>query len=251
MQDGQPSRTAFGAARHRALHQTLDGASIFRDPLAARILGDPPPTDPLDDRRGLRLFIAARHRIAEEVVAAAYARGARQVVVLGAGLDTFAYRNAHGDLVVYEVDFPATQAWKRDRLREAGIDAAGVRYVGVDFEHDDLRARLIEVGFDPDRASAVMWLGVVPYLTPDAVAATLRTLGGFARTVVVFDYPLPDDGEARAQLTRRVAAAGEPILSTFTPASIGELLTDAGFVRNDDREVGEASRAHVMVARTS
>jgi methyltransferase (TIGR00027 family) len=263
MKPGEPSRTAFGAARHRALHQTVDGASVFRDPLAWRILGLEPPTDPLEisvlsqERRGLRLFIAARHRIAEDVVQAAYTRGARQVIVLGAGFDTFAYRNPHRDLVVYEVDFPATGVWKQERLADAGIDTAGVRYVGVDFEHDDLRSRLLDAGFDPTRPSAVMWLGVVPYLTPEAVAATLNVLGGFTQTSVVFDYPQPEgralDGESRrerAALRKRVAAIGEPLLSSFTPETIGAVLREAGFTSRQDRAIGPEGRAHVMVAGT-
>ena len=94
MREGEPSRTAFGAAVHRAAHADLDRPVVFEDPLAWRILGvdreavlaDVPPLS------RLRFFVAVRHRFAEDVVAEAVARGARQVVVLGAGLDTFAYR---------------------------------------------------------------------------------------------------------------------------------------------------------------
>ena len=131
----------------------LDGRWSSRTQLAWRILGVDRDAD-LDEvppRSRLRVFVAARHRFAEEVVAAAATRGVRQVVVLGAGLDTFAYRQPddplHEGLRVFEVDFPATGVWKRERLDEAGIQAPdSVTYVGVDFERDDLMGRLLESG---------------------------------------------------------------------------------------------------------
>src|SRR5271157_2024662 len=122
MQPEEPSRTALGAAAHRAVHQVLERGRIFSDPLAVRILGADAETTLRDAennpaRRKLRLFIAVRTRFAEDALAAAVARGVRQLVVLGAGLDTFAYRNPFGEqLHVFEVDHPATQAWKRERL---------------------------------------------------------------------------------------------------------------------------------------
>src|SRR5689334_22848638 len=136
METGQPSRTAYGAARHRAAHQILEGGRIFTDPLAVRILGASEEELRADaPRRAMRVFVAARSRFAEDALAAAVGRGVEQVVVLGAGLDTFAYRNPHQAVRVVEVDHPDTQAWKRRRLAEAGIEVPGsVAYVGVDFE---------------------------------------------------------------------------------------------------------------------
>ena len=131
MQPGQPSLTALGAARLRAAHQVLDGASILADPLALRILGDDIEVS-LDHARAhvsgprLRWFIAARSRIAEEALTEAVNAGATQLVVLGAGLDTLAYRTPLADrLRIFEVDFPATQARKREMLAAAGIADAG------------------------------------------------------------------------------------------------------------------------------
>src|SRR3954471_3152509 len=140
MQPGRPSRTALGAAGLRAAHQVLDGAAIFRDPLALRILGAhadalvreaETETDPF--RHRLRWFIAARSRIAEDALAAAVKRGVRQFVVLGAGLDTTAYRPLPSqDLRIFEVDHPATQTWKRKRLAEAGIPLpASLTFVAI------------------------------------------------------------------------------------------------------------------------
>ena len=128
MIEGQFSRTALSAAGLRAAHQSVDGASVFVDPLAVAVLGDDWPA--LRERSGdpvlrpLRVFVALRSRIAEGVARKAIAQGARQVVVVGAGLDTFACRVAPVDgLVVYEVDHPATQAEKRRRLAAASIVA--------------------------------------------------------------------------------------------------------------------------------
>lgn len=115
MQAGQPSQTALGAARLRAAHQVLDGASILADPLALRILG-PEDSAALDHAQAhpsglrLRLFIAARSRIAEEALTVAVGNGATQLVVLGAGLDTLAYRTPLASrLRIFEVDHPATR----------------------------------------------------------------------------------------------------------------------------------------------
>src|SRR4051794_11436832 len=123
MIEATPSRTALRVARRRAVHQILDRPRVFDDPLAIRIAGVDPADIESDDRerhpmaRALRAFLVARSRFAEDHLAVAIGRGVRQYVVLGAGLDTFAYRQQYGaELRVFEVDFPATQAWKRERL---------------------------------------------------------------------------------------------------------------------------------------
>ena len=239
MREGEPSRTAFGAAIHRAAHAELDRPVLFKDPLAWRILGvdrdevlaEVPP------RSRLRLFVAVRHRFAEDVVAVAVARGVRQVVVLGAGLDTFAYRPLHLGVRVFEVDFPATGAWKRERLAEAGIDVPdSVTYVGVDFEHDDLMGRLVESGFDASSPAEFMWLGVVPYLTREAVATTLRAIASVPGAEVVLDHaaqggPTPGDEESAGsvELAQRVAALGEPFTARWAQGEMPELLSSLGF----------------------
>jgi methyltransferase (TIGR00027 family) len=241
---GQPSRTALGAARHRAAHQVLDRGSIFRDPLALAILGSDAESvarDARDDptRRKLRLFIAVRTRFAEDALAGAIARGLRQLVVLGAGLDTYAYRNAAGEgLRIFEVDHPATQAWKRERLADAGIPVPGnLTFAPVDFERDALADGLAAAGFDPTATAFFTWLGVVPYLTQSAVFATLEsiaTLPGGAH--VVFDYANPPDPTSngdrreteRLVLAARVAAAGESFRSSFETADLGARLRSLG-----------------------
>jgi methyltransferase (TIGR00027 family) len=249
MQSGQFSRTALGAAGHRAAHQVLEGGATFADPLAVPILGEDAEAMIAEardnpDRRMLRFFIAGRSRFAEGAATAAMAAGVRQIVVLGAGLDTFAYRVEPRDgLRVFEVDHPATQAEKRRRLVAAGIgEPAHLTFAPCDFETDDLGARLREVGFDGERASVFIWLGVVPYLTPSAVFATLGFVGGLpGGAEIVFDYANPTasiaDAETRefhAELAQRVAAAGEAFKSYFETETLHAALRARGFAEIED-----------------
>ena len=241
---GEPSRTALAAARHRAAHQLVERGDIFADKLAIPILAADPAAILTDakahpERRPMRFFIAARHRVAEDAVAGAVATGLRQLVVLGAGLDTQAYRSPYGAAVkIYEVDHPATQAWKRARLAQAAIALPSwLRFVPVDFETEFLSDRLHAAGFDPARRAIFVWLGVVPYLTQAAIFATLdyiASLPGGAE--VIFDYADPPSAwpnamrpmlEARAA---HVASLGEAWISYFDTDSMAEKLRAAGFV---------------------
>ena len=255
MREGEPSRTAWGAAVHRAVHPVLDQPVLFDDPLAFPILGVDRDylLASVPARSRLRVFIALRHRLAEQTLAAAYDRGTRQCVVLGAGLDTIAYRNAHADLRVFEVDHPATQAWKRERLAEAGI-AEAATYVGVDFERDDLTSRLVEDGFDASRPAVFVWLGVVPYLTRDAVAGTLRAVGAVPGAQVVLDHVGTERdaaGEERhRRLAERVAALGEKLTDAWAPGEMAGLLTTCGFTEVEEL-LPARSGAHVVRAGIS
>ena len=243
MRAGQPSRTALGAAAFRAIHQTLEGGVIFRDPFAVRILDDETRAG-LDDMaadvslRPMRLMIAARSRFSEETLAACAARGVRQVVVLGAGLDTFSLRNPHAGqgVRVFEVDYPATQGWKRERLEQAGLVVPDtLTFAPVDFERQSLTDGLAAAGFRSDRPAFFQWLGVVPYLTREAISQTLDFIARVPESEVVFDYGEPFENysqERRANVmavAERAAARGEPWLSQFDPAEISDLLREAGF----------------------
>jgi methyltransferase (TIGR00027 family) len=243
MQPGRPSLTALGAARLRAAHQILDNASILADPLAARILGSDDETflshaqaHPSGPR--LRWFIAARSRITEDALNIAADGGARQLVVLGAGLDTLAYRTPRaGQLRIFEVDYPATQAWKRQLLLEADIAVPStLTFVPVNFERESLADVLALAGFDPQQRSFFSWLGVVPYLTVPAIRSTLefiaRLPGG---AEVVFDYVNPASSMTAARsaahqaLIARVAAVGETIQSHFDTQELHADLAALGF----------------------
>ena len=226
----------------------MEGGRIFSDPLALRILGQDAETvareaEENPSRRLMRIFIAVRTRFAEDALAAAVERGASQLVVLGAGLDTFAYRNPFGSrLRVFEVDHPATQAWKRERLEAAAIPLPEtLTFAPVDFERQTLAEGLAAAGFDPGRQTFFTWLGVVPYLTEEAVCSTLgfiaRLRGG---AHVVFDYSDPPGtlgAEARAYHDRhatRVESLGEAWVTYFEADAVRARLVALGFTEVED-----------------
>ena len=231
-----PSRTAIGVARRRAAHQVLDSPKVFDDPLAIAIAGGVPDVDETIAGRYLRAFIAVRSRFAEDQLAAAIARGVRQYVVLGAGLDTYAYRAPAG-VRVFEVDHPATQQWKRERLREARIAIpAAMRFVPVDFERQRLGEELARAGFNAQEPAFFSWLGVVMYLTLEAATETVRFIGSLARgSGVAFDYA----SGAPELLTRRVARAGEPFTLFFEPAELDRILRELGFSQVENLNCGD------------
>jgi methyltransferase (TIGR00027 family) len=260
LQEQEPSRTAFAVAAHRAAHQVLDGGRIFFDPLAVRILGwsEGEIIERAGARSGdgrMRFWTAARARIAEEALeASARQRGARQLVILGAGLDTVAYRSPlASQLRIFEVDHPATQAWKRRRLDDAGIAVPdSLSYIPMDFERDLLPERLGAAGLDPTIRTFFMWLGVVPYLSREAIEATLAMIGGLAGGAeVVFDYRdppetmTPERRRYEEQRAARVAAVGEPFLSDFGPDELHRLLHAHGFA-----EIRDLGQRDVVVAVT-
>ncbi len=248
MQRAQPSRTALAAAAHRAAHQVLEQARLFYDPLALRILGPDAmamvheAAEHLSSRR-MRVFIALRTRFAEDALAQAAGRGVRQLVVLGAGLDTYAYRSPFGArLRIFEVDHPATQAWKREKLAEAGIAAPEwLTFVPIDFEQETLAGGLASVGFDPTQQTFFTWLGVVPYLTEQSILGTLGYIAAVTGGAhVVFDYSDPPesfDPQLRAYhdgRAARVAELGEAWISHFAPAYLHAKLSGLGFTEIED-----------------
>ena len=252
MEPNRPSRTAQGAAMHRAAHQILDIPPVFEDPLALKIVGPEAEAELRADasehlgpaRKALRAFIAARSRLSEDTLAEAVNQGVRQYVLLGAGLDTFAYRAARQfpGLAVFEVDHPATQAWKRERLEAAGVALPDrLTFAPVDFETETLRDGLARAGFDCAKAAVFAWLGVVPYLTREAIMATLALIASLPRgTSVVFDYGEPADARNPAQraaheaLSARVAQSGEPFRSFFKPDALMRDLRTLGFAQVED-----------------
>jgi methyltransferase (TIGR00027 family) len=181
--------------------------------------------------------MAVRSRYVEDNLAAAVQAGITQYVILGAGLDTFAYRNPFPHLSVFEVDFPATQIWKRDLLRKAAIpEPPNLTYVPLDFEHHTLREGLAEAGFDQQSRAFFGWLGVVPYLTLAAFRSTLDVIASQPPgSGVAFDYALsledlsPPLQQAHQALAARVAAAGEPFHLFFRSEQMENELRAAGF----------------------
>lgn len=257
----------------RAAHQLYDETPlVFADPLALRVL-PPEALAELQTReeverthpfaRGMRAFLCARSRFAEDALDRAVADGVRQYVVLGAGLDTYGGRSGlpecsiHPALRIFEVDHPATQAWKRACLAQSGIHVPdAVTFVAVDFEREKLMARLVASGFDAGAPAFCSWLGVLPYLTREAAEGTLRALGALpAGSGVAFDYAVtreslsPTQQAAYDWLAERVARTGEPFRLGFEPAELRQLLLQCGFQPGEDLD-SEAIVARYFAGRT-
>jgi methyltransferase (TIGR00027 family) len=277
------SRTALRVAARRAAHQILDRPLVLEDPFAIRILppdvaaktGRDPDREGRPFDRSLRAFMVVRSRFAEDEFADAVRRGVKQYVALGAGLDTFAWRHPHRDsgIRIFEVDHPATQAWKRELIANANLPDAAATYVPVDFERQSLADCLGTSGFRTDAPAFFSWLGVVPYLTRDAFRRTLRFFGGMAAgSGAVFDYALPReavDEDERAEfddLSARVASIGEPFKLLFMPDDLASEFhaigwrvaakLDAAAIRQryfgdrPDTPVGGSGMARLVSART-
>ena len=235
-------------ARQRAAHQVLDHGAILHDPFAMKILQE-------DERDVLqfasdyplasvgRLFTAARSRIAEDALSRAVESGVRQTVILGAGLDTLGLRNPHAArrIRIYEVDHPATQAWKCQRLAEAQIALPSwLILVPVDFEQDDMGEKLVAAGFQQNSPAFFTWLGVVPYLTHDAISRTLDYMSSIPNSEVVFDYLEPPEasseelGQLERERTEQLKRIDERAVSRFEPAGIAAILRAHGFCTIED-----------------
>ena len=252
MQDQIASRTALRVAVRRAEHQILDVPRVFEDALSVRIIGPEaaakivPGVVSRTQRLSpsFRAYMAVRSRYAEDELAAAVDAGVRQYVVLGAGLDTFGYRNPHAaaGLRVFEVDHPATQAWKRERLAEAGIPIPPhTTLVPANFEQHSLEEELRPTGFRFDEPAFFSWLGVTPYLTDRAFEQTLAFVAAMpAPGGIVFDYAVPREGlnpvqqKAFDALAERVANAGEPFQLFLDPEALRARLHSVGFSGVED-----------------
>jgi methyltransferase (TIGR00027 family) len=253
MQENRPSLTARRVAMSRAAHQLFDHPTVLTDPVALAILG-PNAEREVRSRRGrflttlsrhLRAFLVARSRLAEDALAEAVTRDVRQYVILGAGLDTFAYRNPYPatQLRVFEVDHPATQAWKRELVAAAGLALPeGLSFVPVDFERQSLAEALEAAGFQPGERTFFSWLGVTMYLAREVVLDTLRYVAHSLPygSGIVFDYAAPPARVSLARrllygyLVRRVARAGEPFKSFFVPAMLEREMRTFGYSHLED-----------------
>jgi methyltransferase (TIGR00027 family) len=145
----------------RAAHQIFDHPKVFEDPIALRIIGSQGASDIRKKKRKfesrihkyLRAIVVARSKFVEDELSAAINRGIRQFVILGAGLDTFAYRNPHSSigLRIFKVDYPSTQEWKRRHLDSAKIAIPeSLTFIPIDFKNQALVDQLREAGFRTD-----------------------------------------------------------------------------------------------------
>jgi methyltransferase (TIGR00027 family) len=247
MNAGRPSRTAQRVAVRRAAHQLLDRPLVFDDPFALKIIGADAAaaTSTKADGRvsgSFRAFMAVRSRYAEDELAHAVAQGVRQYCVLGAGLDTFAWRNPYPELRVFEVDYPATQHWKKQRIANVGMEApSSLTFAPVDFEAQTLDEGLASAGFRLDQPACFSWLGVTMYLTRETFESTAAFIGAMpAGSRVTFDYAV-DRAElgtfervALDHLRRKVAAMGEPMQLYFRPSELAETMKRLGFGEMED-----------------
>jgi methyltransferase (TIGR00027 family) len=279
MLQDRPSLTALRVAMSRAAHQLFDDPKVLDDPVALRVIGTAREEEIRADphrfeatlARFLRAFLVARSRVAEGALADAVRRGVGQYVILGAGLDTFAYRSPYpaSALKVFEVDDPATQAWKRRQLAAAGIAVPeSLTFVSIDFETQGLADRLGVTRFRADQRSFFAWLGVSMYLTRAAIMNTLGYVAARPRgSGIVFDYAVARRTRSllRRLLMRRVAAVGEPWKTFFDPPALAAELRTLGFAQTEDLGPDELNArffngrrdklrvgglAHVISART-
>jgi methyltransferase (TIGR00027 family) len=238
------SQTALATAYLRAAHQVLDAEpKLLDDPLAVTLLGPEARAriqvnaesyrSPLT--AALRAHVVLRSRFTEDRLAAALSRGVTQYILLGAGLDTFAFRQPQWaqPLRIIDVDHPQTQALKHQLIGAAELEVPpNVTFIGVDFERESLREGLSGHGLVLDEPTFFSWLGVTMYLHEPAIDAALRFVTDFAagsEIVLTFAQPPEEKADSTARVANKTAAMGEPMVSFFTPAAMEIKLRRAGF----------------------
>lgn len=246
------SRTALAVAALRGLHQSSDGEpKILAAPLSARLLGESllhtaaaylgDPDSPV--LRDLRAHVVLRSRYCEDRLAAAVERGVSQCIVLGAGLDTFAYRQPPWArrLRIYEVDHPASQAEKRQLLAQAGIAIPdNVHFIAIDFEQTSLADGLQAAGVDRASQSFFSCLGVMMYLSDAAVHTLFALVAQFpVGSEIVFTYQQTGRDTA-PEMARKVAALGEPWAHHSRPEALALQLQALGFQGLDELAPADA-----------
>ena len=249
MEEGRHGATAEGCAVLRALHQiTAAEPRILDDPISPRLV-DPDGASykrlseflerlPTANRLRLTHYLL-RSRYAEDCLAEAFTRGLRRYVILGAGLDTFAYRQPDwaSDLRIFEIDHPATQQWKRRRLADANIPIPeNATFVPVDFEKTTVKAALPEAGLDPNAPAFFSMLGVSQFLTEQALDETLDMVRATGQSSeIVFSFVPPDDvlpadeAALTMQFAQRFAEIGEPWLTRPLPDQLRQKILKMGF----------------------
>ncbi len=246
MQQENPSRTGEFTAIMRAIHQTADEEpKILADPIAPRLVDTTGGDEWLASSLGhpfakqWRTGFLIRNRYAEDCLAEGVERGLEQYAILGAGLDTFAFRQPPWarSLRIFEIDHPATQRWKCDRLAAAGIAIPpNLTFVSIDFERASLTDALRAANFDLGSKTFCSWLGVTQYLTSDAIRETLEFVLSLPRSSeIVFSFVLPFEmlpsveASALAMAAQKTAEVGEPWLTTVRADDLKAQLWAMGF----------------------
>ena len=261
MEDGSPSQTALMVAVLRAHHcHFAPEPKILKDTTALPLSGMADLDAVKDYKNGVIEFfsglssretaesfvqqitdsVCMRSRLVEERLTKARKQVLEQLVILGAGLDSTAYRYTEqlNGLPVFEIDHPATQHWKKTRLTECNINLPdNLKFVGFDFENQTLAEALEAGGVSSNAVTMFTWLGVQMYLTPATVQATLAVLGKFPPgSQLIMDFAMPDATHPDEQLqdpvgelNRVVSEMGEPFESTYTEQELETCLKEAGF----------------------
>jgi methyltransferase (TIGR00027 family) len=240
-----PEHTAVRTALWRALHVLLDDKpSVFTDEVGAKIIAEDNwrsrPDMGADFSKSMRASIVGRARLIEDLVEERFNEGVKQYVVLGAGLDTFAFRRNElaSQMQVFEVDQPGPQAWKRKRLAELGMTVPNtLRFVPVDFEAgQSWWDELIKAGFDQNKPAIIVSTGVSMYLTKEANLATLKQIArlapgsSFAMTFMLALELLEAKEKSIMEFVMKKAnESGTPFVSLFKPDDMVDLATSAGF----------------------
>ena len=278
---GKPSPSALFVARHRAAHQLIDTPPIFNDPLALRLLGaemeaevrqealslktrhsslnsvpcSVPYSAPFSTPYStlLRTAFAVRSRVAEDQLALAVAAGVTQYVVLGAGLDTFAYRNTNPALRLFEVDHPATQTWKHALLASSNIRIPPeLTFIPADLNQAALLKTLASAGCRIDLPIFFSWLGVTLYLHHTTIFSTLKAIASLPKnSTIVFDYGVktaflpPMEQLGIAHMSKFQAAQGEPFTDFFDPDELLRCCQQLGYTRIEDKGAYELTRQYL------
>jgi methyltransferase (TIGR00027 family) len=259
MEKSAASRTALATSLMRAVHTRLDPHPLINDPWGDRLVPEPvkramaPSNESLDASLvGSRSYanVITRTRYAEDALQAGVSRGVRQYVLIGAGFDSFALRlpKFAADLQIFEIDFPATQSLKVERIGACAITLPdSVHFIAADLSKESVAAALARSPFETNRLTFFSWLGVTIYLTREANLATLRSIASCspAGSEVVFTYfderVFQAQSESFRELEQRVAAIGEPFLSGFDPAELAGSLAACGLDLVEDLNGAEAA----------
>jgi methyltransferase (TIGR00027 family) len=278
------SRTALATSLMRAAHTRLDPHPLINDPWGDRLVPEfakraLASSDELLDAAlmGSRSYanVITRTRYAEDALQAAVSKGVRQYVLIGAGFDSFSLRRPSfaANLRIFEVDFPATQQLKIERIEACATALPDtVHFIAADLSQESIAAALARSRFDTNQLTFFSWLGVTMYLTHEANLATLRSLASCSPTAseVVFTYLDERLFQARSdsfrELEQRVAAVGEPFLSGFNPAELAANLAECGldlaedlngsevaarYARGGEHRLGQSKFSHIALARVN
>ena len=263
MEQRKASTTMIRTSIMRAMHQVLDAdPKILDDPLAVGLVEGSSPEEILaaapDSRPPpwFRSIFVLRSRYTEDSLEEAVANGIGQYVLLGAGMDTFAYRQPSwaAGLRIFEIDHPESQKVKREHLLKRGIAIpANVEFLPIDFEHRSLAEGLAASSLDRRAPTFFSWLGVTQYLTREAIDSTLRFLLSMPRrSEIVMEFILPPDSwtpEEAVFLTKvvqMVGELGEPWLTYFTPNEISDHLLKLGASRVSHLTLEDAAARYFL-----